>query len=54
MKRYLLIHTMDNKVFTTDEIDYEYLDELCKEIEIIDLLEMKFYRPSGWIQIKQD
>lgn len=54
MKRYLLVYSSYNKVMTVDELDSEFwanIDEVCMECEIIDTLEMKFYRPSGWIGI---
>ncbi len=52
MKRYLIVRSSDNSIETVDSLDDLPLDEMCLEVEFIDLNKGLFYRPAGWLGIK--
>ncbi len=51
MNRYLIIRSSDNSVETVDSLEGFNLDEMCLEVEFIDLRNGLFYRPNGWLEI---
>ena len=51
MDRYLIIRSSDNSVETVDSLESFDLNEMCLEVEFIDLQKGLFYRPSGWLEI---